>query len=567
MSELLRSSVSTASQEADADTDVEPAIKRSQADKLTDLLLKDNIELTHDAAGNAYAVAELGDCVRATYRIRSREFNAMMLSAFYQAHRKAPSTTAIADAKNLLEARAIHEGHRVEVAVRIAGDDASISIDLGDNCWKMVHVTRDGWTIAPHGERLFRRAPGMLPLPVPIRGGNLAELRQFLRVDDYGFALSVSWLLCSLRPRGPYPLLLLGGEQGSAKTTTARLLRSLVDPNTADVRAETTDVRDLAIAANNAHVIALDNLSRLTAAMSDALCRLSTGGGFSTRRLYSDDEEAIFGATRPVIITSIADVVSRADLLDRALSVRLCAIPDVERRDEAELWERYEELRPRILGALLDGLVVALGEIDTVKTTTVSKPRMADAYLWALAASTAFGIDRSILERAWWATRNDAIASVLEDSVIAAQLRALLERELADAPLVSLTATQLLETLSADESVSRQYGFPKSARSLAGEVRRLAPALRATGINHQEGREPKTGRRLHVFSLAEKDSPNIVTHRHSVTNGSVAPIASDAGDGGDENSCDDWRKYDAPKDAGATNAERGWDAAIEAWES
>ena len=111
--------------------------------------------------------------------------------------------------------------------------------------------------------------------------------------------LLAAWLVAAFRPHGPYPILVLHGEQGSAKSTTARVLRALLDPNTAPLRGEPRDLRDVMIAASNGWIISFDNLSRIPHWLSDALCRLATGGGFSTRELYTDSEEVLFDAQRP----------------------------------------------------------------------------------------------------------------------------------------------------------------------------------------------------------------------------------------------------------------------------
>jgi len=128
----------------------------------------------------------------------------------------------------------------------------------------------------------------MLELPAPVRGGTLKELDKHLRMSPSGYVLTKAWLLAALRPRGPYPVLAFTGEQGTAKSTALRMLRHLVDPNTAPLRAPPDTTRDLYVAAINGHVITLDNVTSLTADVSDALCRLSTGGGFSTRSLYTN---------------------------------------------------------------------------------------------------------------------------------------------------------------------------------------------------------------------------------------------------------------------------------------
>src|SRR5262249_38959765 len=140
----------------------------------------------------------------------------------------------------------------------------------------------------------FRRSRGMLPLPTPEPGGEIDLLRDFLNLDDKAWWMVIFWLVATLRPRGPYPVLALFAEQGAGKSTTGRLLRELVDPNAAPLRAEPKDGRDLMIAANNSWLLAYDNLSHVSPWLSDAMCRLSTGGGFATRELYTDQDEIIF---------------------------------------------------------------------------------------------------------------------------------------------------------------------------------------------------------------------------------------------------------------------------------
>jgi len=132
-------------------------------------------------------------------------------------------------------------------------------------------------------------------------------------------AIVVSWLSAALRPSGPYPLLAISGEQGSAKTALSKMLRALVDPNIAPLRALPREERELFIAANNGHVLAFDNISRLRSWLSDALCRLASGSGFAARQLYTDQNEVLFDAARPVILNGIEEIITRPDLADRSI--------------------------------------------------------------------------------------------------------------------------------------------------------------------------------------------------------------------------------------------------------
>ena len=244
------------------------------------------------------------------------------------------------------------------VHVRVGGLDGRLYLDLCDETWRAVEIDATGWRVIDNPPVRFRRAAGMQPLPMPVPGGSVETLRSFLNVQsDADFVLVVAWALAVLRNRGPYPVIVLSGEQGSAKSTFSAILRALLDPNTAPLRALPREDRDLFIAASNGHVLAFDNVSGLPAWISDTLCRLATGGGFAVRQLYTDQDEVLFDAARPVILNGIEDIVTRPDLADRAVFLTLEPIPEERRRPEAELWAAFEAERPRILGVLLDAVV------------------------------------------------------------------------------------------------------------------------------------------------------------------------------------------------------------------
>jgi hypothetical protein len=179
------------------------------------------------------------------------------------------------------------------------------------------------------------------------------------------------------------------GEQGSGKSTRARIVRSIIDPHSVPLRSEPKEPRDLMIAANNSWCIALDNVSHLPIWLSDALCRLATGGGFGTRELYTNDEEQLFDAMRPVILTGIEAVATRPDLLDRSMLFDLCPIPENERKTEEELFAAWEKVKADVLGALLDAVVCALKNFSSIRLPSL--PRMADFAKWVTAAEPALG--------------------------------------------------------------------------------------------------------------------------------------------------------------------------------
>jgi hypothetical protein len=288
----------------------------------------------------------------------------------------------------------------------------------------------------------------------------------------------VSWLVAALNPSGPYPILILQGEQGTGKSTVARVLRSLVDPSTAALRAVPREERDLMIAANNSWVISLDNLSGIPQWLSDALCRLSTGGGFATRELHSDNDEILFDATRPIILNGIDDIAGNADLADRALIVMLPQVPDEERIPEKTFWRDFFEAQPRILGALMEAVSMGVRNIDRVKVPRL--PRMADFARWICAAAPALPFTREVFLRAYSENRRESVSLAIEASSVAAAIQTLTVRD----GWVG-TATDLLQALNGivGEDTRKGRSWPKDARNMSSKVRRTAPLLRHAGLD------------------------------------------------------------------------------------
>jgi hypothetical protein len=350
----------------------------------------------------------------------------------------------------------------------------------------------------------------MLPLPVPQQGGSIEALNSFLNLASRNdFVLIVAWLLAALRSGGPYPLLAISGEQGSAKTVLSKLLKALIDPNAAPVRSLSREERELMIAANNGYLLAFDNLSGLPIWLSDALCRLASGGSFAVRQLYTDDEEVLFEAARPILLNGIDDVISRPDLGDRTIFLTLASIGEAQRRPESELWREFEIARPRILGALLDALVHGLHALAGVHLDRL--PRMADFAIWATACETALW-PAGTFARAYAANRRAAIEGMIDADPVAACVREIM----AERGGWIGSAADLLQAgadIAGDKGSRRGTGWPNNPRALAGRLRRAQTPLRTIGIEIGFSREGRTGNRVirmrtTLDSMVSKDHGN-----------------------------------------------------------
>jgi hypothetical protein len=444
----------------------------SQADRL--IAFSNDLELFRTPDGQAYADIQVGDH-RETWPIRSSRFRDFLRRAYYKKYRSAPNGNALGSALDTIEARARFEGEQREVFLRVARWEDRVYVDLCNDPWQAVEIDRDGWRTVDEPPVRFRRRPGMLALPTPQVGGSVNLLRQFLNLkSDEDFTLAVAWQLGALVPNGPCPIIAFAGEQGSAKSSASMFLLSLVDPNDTPLRSLPRDDRDLYVAVSNSHVLSFDNMSSLSAPMADSICRISTGGGFATRKLYSDDEEIRFNGRRPIIINGIEELTTRPDLADRAMMLTLEPIPSERRKLERELWSSFREVAPLILGALMTAIARGLRRLPD--TTVPNLPRMADFALWATACEEEPGA----FMRAYEANRAHATALIVEEDPVAHAVRDLAVFQ--ETPFRG-TSTELLALLESQmsERNRRNKNWPTSARGLSGRLRRVAPGLRSAG--------------------------------------------------------------------------------------
>ena len=471
----------------------------SAADRLIGLVLETGIEFFHDPDQHGWA------CVRVdghwqNHPIRSRPFQLFLLRTYYRETGNSPGAQAIRATLELLEAKALFDGEESPINLRVANHRGKLYLDLCDRAWRAVEIDAGGWRIVNRPPPRFHRTRGSRPLPAPERGGSLDELRRFLNVDHQGWTLIKAFLVAALRPGVPCPILVAKGEQGAGKTTACRIISALIDPRTGALRGVPREVRDLTAAARNSWIVCFDNLSHLPEELADAACRLATGGGFGGRELYSDHDEAIFDATRPIVFNAIPDLgAARPDFLDRAVIVEFLDLKPEMRRDEAQFWREFEQVRPRILGALLDAAAAGLRNLPNVRLD--EPPRMADFALWVNACEESLGMKPGEALAAYQSNRAETHNLALESSPLYEPVAQLAQEGF------SGTVTELHARLNCmmSEPMRRSVRWPKAPNALGNALRRMAANLRAVGIEIQFSRAHFRGRS--VVSLVSASEP------------------------------------------------------------
>lgn len=439
-------------------------------------------ELFSTPDGGLYATVAVGRH-HETHAIRSKIFRWWLVEKFYHQLKQPPGSQALEDALRLLEAKAKFGGNVQQVYTRVAYLEDRIIIDLANEAWEAIEVTSTGWEIVRDPPIKFRRDKNMGAFPLPVPRGNIGKLKRFFNLaDDNEWQLLVSSIITAFRGAGPYFIVILIGEEGSAKSTVARVIKAITDPSiTAPLRSLPRNEQDLAIAARHSHFLCFDNVSRLADWQSDALCRLATGSGFSTRELYTDDEEVVFGGQRPVCLNGIEEFAAKGDLLDRGIFLHPPLILKEDRRDEKTFWQEFREAHPSIFGAILDVLSVGLKNLPQVKLSSL--PRMADASKWITACETALPWKEGSFIEAYTGNRESSTGIALEASVTAQAMLDWWATEQKEE--WKGTATDLLDLLNQAtlEEKRKHRGWPKTASVLSGKLRRDARTLRNHGVS------------------------------------------------------------------------------------
>lgn len=417
--------------------------------------------------GEPFAVSITGPRIARPFRGGAAGLRAELASSYRRATGKIAPKQAIADALLTLEGDAANAEPQ-QLALRVAEQDGAYFLDLGDRTGRAARVDATGWRIDEDPPVLFRRTVLTAELPEPTRDGKLDLLWRLLNVAALDRPLVAAWLVAALSPGIPHPIAALLGEQGTGKTTAAKILSSVIDPSPVPVRKAPRDAETWVTAASGSWAVGLDNLSAIPEWLSDTLCRAVTGDGDVRRELFSDSGLVVFAFRRCVILTGIDIGALRGDLADRLLLLELERIHDSERRPESELWPAFQRAQPAITGAVLDLAASVASVLPSVRLD--GTPRMVDF------ARIVAAVDK-VLGTNGLARYTDRAATLAADSLAADPYIAALARALAE-PFAGTSADLMALTPSPDRPPKE---WPVSARAVTSLLTRQGPLMRRAG--------------------------------------------------------------------------------------
>lgn len=328
--------------------------------KLLAIDFLNDVKILRDQADRAYAELKPRDFVE----INSNEFKETVALALYRRDQELPDERMVKGAQMIASALA-RDTEPEEIALRFGKSDGKRYVFLADKERNIVEIDEDGWRINNDAPVQFRKGIG---LPMSVKQGQLSELLGFLNVDEDSMVFLLAWMVSAIiNPGGQSPIAILHGFAGSAKSSTLSTIVQVIDPKVGAQAGDPQSEEDLIVSAYQSAVLSFDNVRSLSK-LSDPLCRISTGGGMSRRKKYSDGDVYALDAKRPVMIAGIDPTFYQQDLIERIIRVTLTK-PSVYMDDEEFEAVRNEKL-PRFRGALFDLVSKVLRDVHSVEQTT-----------------------------------------------------------------------------------------------------------------------------------------------------------------------------------------------------
>jgi len=457
--------------------------KSSQSDRLVKFCLMKRPVLFHDQHKIPYIRIRQRSAL-VTMPLRSREFKSYLAMLMWEVEEKVPNTEALNSALNVLKGKALLQGEQITLYNRVAPAEDGVWIDMTDAEWRAIHVTSAGWEIVDYPPIIFKRYSHQLPLSEPEHGGDPWKLLNYFNIkpDDENSRLVLMCLFTSyFLPLIPHAILVPHGIQGSAKSCMFRFMRRVFDPSSIELLTMPRDERERIQQLDHHWLAFYDNVTSIPTWISDSLCRAATGGGFTKRELYSDDDDIIYNILRCLGLNGINIAAQRGDLLDRVILLALENISNDERKEESELFADFEKDRPGILGGFLDVLAKAMQFYPDTKPSGLF--RMADFTRWGCAIAKALGkTDKEFLE-----AYEEKVKGQIEEAAHASPVATVLLDFMQSREEYEGTPTDLFKALISHakglEISTRQKSWPRAPHVLSRQLNELVPSLKALGLN------------------------------------------------------------------------------------
>lgn len=405
-----------------------------------------------------------------------------------------------------------------ELGLRIASstdNELKWYYDLTNDPHEYIEITSEGWKIAKNAI-IFRRFDHQKQQDYPTAAQDYPadifdQFMDLLNVKKENRLILKCYIVSLFIPNLQKAVLMVHGEQGTAKSMLEELLKMLADPSIIKTLSFPKDLAELVQQLSHHSLTYYDNLSRIPEWISDLLCRATTGSGFSKRRLYTNDQDVVYSIMRAIGFNGINLAATKADLLDRGIIIQTDTIPKGNRRKIKAIWDKFYSIRPQLLAYILNTLVKAIKwKNENPKVELIKElPRMADWAEWCELISRCMGESDNAFINAYNDNVNLQTEEVIEGSDLAIVVRLFAADkqdnwEFRDTPTAVLVHLNLVA--DANNIDRRSKYWPKTAARLSRSLKLLQRTLREIDIEIQWDKDRSTQNNTRIIVIRKLPS-------------------------------------------------------------
>lgn len=419
-----------------------------------------------------------------TVELNTKDAELWLRSEYFKSKKTIPAEASFSRALSILYTEGFDSPSQ-KIYNRIAIVDNTLYYDLGRPDWKIQKITANNAEMVEMNEHmpLFERRQN-IQKQSEFDYSNpdaLNELMELLRIPQNRRHLFKVHLVSMFIEHVSVPMMVFSGEQGSAKTTTSRAVKQIVDPSSGgNAIAFPRSNDDLILNLSHRYLTTFDNVSLIDKEKSDTLCTAITGIGQARRKLFHDQEEVILSYRRKIIINGIGVTIERPDLLDRCVFYHLESPKPTERITEEEFNERLSALLPKVLGNIASALQVALRTQHQIRSK-ITRERMADFTVYGEAISRALGYPEKSFVELFKSTTEQKAIETIENHPLVRAIEIIMNNQNHYEKTVLKFFEEIRSTATINNLNTNQSFFPSTANRVRGSIERISSYLRKLG--------------------------------------------------------------------------------------
>jgi hypothetical protein len=307
----------------------------------------------------------------------------------------------------------------------------------------------------------------------------LNHLLGLTNIPEDCYSTVITWMVCTLFPERDQTVLEITGAETSGKSTTAWIIKSLIDPSEKSLNEVPDSLKELLTIAQANHIIAIDNADDLSESTQKRIFELLTNGIQSQANHGNSGDAWTFTYRNPVIVVSTSSMLSHPLLAKKTISISL---PNLEEGKSFRFIE--EEFLQNQPHALLELAKIAA---DTLRSSRIASHEIGGHTYFDTFTSTGsgvceyFNIDVATFIKTSKSLSEEVIYNILDESVIARSLIswAAENPEIKIQEPLKYWHKELIKSLPTEDHGE----WPKSTRRFGAELKKIAAKLKKEGIH------------------------------------------------------------------------------------